>query len=204
MKLFFALLRALACVMPLAAAGAAQRGEDQDWPCVQRLVPVLSAGTMWNGPSIEGLGDWHAEPAVAALVRGIAPRSVSPEEGEAAIAEFTHGLSGDRQRLITMAFVGLLDETNRERGEIIQRIKLLGERQRGLSDLVARLTAQLDAMPEKPGEPSPERTELADRWSYTSRAYNEVQRTMRYACEVPGQLDARLGAYARALEAALS
>ncbi len=65
-------------------------------------------------------------------------------------------------------------------------------------------TAQLDAMPEKPGEPSPERAELTDRWNYTSRAYNEVQQTMRYACEVPAQLDARLGAYARALQAALS
>lgn len=203
MKRAAALLGVLACALPLAAA-AAERGGNPDWPCVQPLVPVLSAGTMWSGPSLDGIGDWHAEPAVAALVGRITPRSVSTEDGKAAIAAFTRDLSGDRKRLITLAFAGALDETNRERSDIIQRIKLLGERQRNLADLVARLTSQLDATPEKPGEASPARAELLDRWTYTSRTYNEVQRTMRYACEVPRQLDARLGAYARALEAALS
>ena len=203
MRIIAFLLGAIVWLSPLTA-GAAERGGDRDWPCVQRLVPMLSAGTMWSGPSLDGIGDWRAEPAVAALVTRIAPRSVSTEDGEAAIAEFTRGLSGDRQRPITLAFAGLLDETNRERSEIIDRIKGLAERQRSLADLVARLTAELDATPEPKGEPSPQRQELVDRWTYTSRTYNEVQRTMRYACEVPGQLDARLGAYARALEAALS
>lgn len=198
---------ALAALLWPAASLAQQRGANPDWPCQQPLVPTLSAGMLWSGPSPEGLGDWHGEPAVAALVERIAPRAVPTSDGEAAIRQFTHGLEGDRKRPIALAFAGLLDETNRQRDEVIARLKALAERQRNLANLVARLTTELDQAPAPADPQSPEaaqRNELVQRWTFTSRAYNELQRTMRYACEVPGQLDARLGAYARALEAGLS
>jgi len=190
-------------------AGAAPK-TDADWPCQQVLVPKLTASMMWSGPPLDGVGDWHAEPAVAALVRRIAPIEVSTEVGEAAIADFLRGLGpsgqsarGDRARLIGLAFSGLVEETNRSRGEVIERIKDLAERQHNLARLIARLTDELDAMPAEPeGDEAPARVELQQRWTFTSRTYDDVQRTMRYACEVPTELYARLGAYARALEAA--
>jgi anti-sigma-K factor RskA len=132
---------------------------------------------------------------------------VATAEGESAIQQFTRDLEGDRKRLITLAFAGLLDETNRQRSEVIQRIKALAERQRNLANLVARLTTELDQTPAPANPASPDaapRADLAQRLTFSSRAYNELQRTMRYACDVPGQLDARLGAYARALAAGLS
>ena len=122
---------------------------------------------------------------------------------EAAIAEFAKSAGGDRTRRITLAFAGLLDETNRQRTDIIQRIKQLAQRQRNLADLVARLTTELDARPAEPAQDTA-RAELADRLNFNTRTYSEVQQTMRYACEIPAQLDARLGAYARALQAELS
>ena len=197
------LVSALACLLPVAA-GAAPRNADPDWPCQQALVPQIAAATVWDGPPIDGIGDWHVEPAVAALVGRAAPRGVPAEDGEAAIGDFAKGLGNDRNHLITLAFVGLLDETNRQRAEVIERIKSLAQRQRSLADVIARLTAEVDAAPPDKGEPSPERAELLQRWTFSSRAYTELQSTMRYACEVPGQLDSRLGAYARALQAALS
>jgi hypothetical protein len=190
---------ALICLLP-PTAGAAELGSDRDWPCQQRLVPTITPAMVWTGPSLEGIGNWRAEPAVAALVERIMPRSVPTEEGEAAIAQFAHGLGGDRKRLLTLVFAGLLDDTNQRRSEVIERIKLLAERQRNLADLIARLTTELDATPEGAAG----RDDLVERWTFTTRTYKEVQRTMRYACDVPVQLDARLGAYARALEAALA
>jgi hypothetical protein len=189
----------LACLLP-PAAGAAPRGGDPTWPCQQPLVPALSAGTMWSGPPLDGIGDWHEAPVAAALVARIAPRSVPAADGTAAIADFNAHLDGDRPRLISLAFAGLLEETNRQRGEVIERIESLAERQRNLADLIARLGAELDAMPAA----AEGRTELSERLTFTTRAYTELQRTMRYACDVPVQLDARLGAYARALQAGLS
>ncbi len=188
-------------VFSLAAEAA---GPDPNWPCQQAPVATMTAAMIWDGPPIDNIGDWHAEPAVAALVAQIAPRNVSTQDGEAAIQAFLHDLHGDRKRLITLAFAGLLEETNDQRSTVISRIKDLAERQRNLSDVVARLTAEVDALPSNGSANSPEHTELLDRWNFATRAYTEMQRTMRYACEIPGQIDGRLGAFARALAAGLS
>ena len=54
----------------VSARSAPPRGEDPNWPCQQRLVPRLSAAAYWNGPSLEKIGDWHADPEVADLFGG--------------------------------------------------------------------------------------------------------------------------------------
>lgn len=196
-----ALLPAGLVLLWASGAGAAAPGADPDWPCQQVLVPVLSAGMLWNGPSLKEAGDWRDDPAAAALVRRIAPRDVSVEEGEAAIAAFVATLGADKAARVTRVFAGVLDETNRERGEVIERIKDLAQRQRNLAGLIDRLTTELDAAPS--GDDAT-RADLQQRFDFTSRSYAELQRTMRYACEVPRTLDARLGSYAHALAAALS
>lgn len=197
-------LAALASLLP-SAARAASPGQDPNWPCQQRLVPSLSAAAIWSGPALDGPADWHAEPRVADLVNEIAPRKVSQEEGKVAIAAFVKDLSAEeRARLVPLALVGLLEETNRQRGELIGRIKNFGQRQRSLADLVARVTAELDAIPvQTQGAEADERAELEQRKTFLIREFEEAQKTMRYACETPVQLEARLGAYARALQGAL-
>jgi uncharacterized protein YukE len=177
---------------------------DSDWPCRQAVSPVLTSAKIWSGPAIDKVGDWHADPSVRQLVERISPRDISAESGEAAIDAFVRTLGADRRQPVLLAFSGLLEETNRERAEVIARIKELAERQHKLAALIDRLTMELDAMPAQPqGERAASRDELQQRWSFTSRTYAEVQHTMRYACQVPVSLEARLQAYAHALERAL-
>jgi hypothetical protein len=45
---------------------------------------------------------------------------------------------------------------------------------------------------------------LQQRHDFTARNFEEIQRTIRYACETPVALDARLGAWARALQQSAS
>ena len=199
----FALL-ALASVFAAAQAEAAPpRAEDPDWPCQQRLVPHLSSAAYWSGPPLEGLGDWSADPQVANLVRRLAPRRVSTQEGLSQIAAFAQSLPGDRPRRLALAFQGLLGETDRERGALIDQLKQIGRRQRELAELVERLGAELDAIPaDAAGEAAAKRVDLQQRRDFTTRNFEEIQRTIRYACETPVELDARLGAWARALQEA--
>ena len=78
------------CLGTLAIAlmvAAAPRSEDPDWPCQQRLVPKLAPAAYWNGP-LDGQGDWRLDPEVAELVRELAPRRVTTEQGLAQIAVF--------------------------------------------------------------------------------------------------------------------
>jgi hypothetical protein len=185
---------------------AQRRGENPDWPCQQRLVPSLTAGTFWSGPSLDGSGDWQAEPKVAALVRQITPRKIAAEQGEAAIAAFADGLGAESERgkTLTLAFAGLLEETNRERAGLIERILELGRRQRELAEIATKAGEELHAIPESAtGEEAARRSEIEQRFGFVTRAFESTQRTMRYACEAPVQLEARLGRYARALEAKL-
>ena len=181
------------------------RAENPDWPCQQRLVPKLSAAAYWNGPSLDKTGDWHADPAVANLVRRLAPRRVSIAEGLTAIVAFARTLSGDRQRRLALAFCGLLDESDRERAALIEKLKQIGRRQRELAALIEKMATQLNAIPAGViGEAAAKRVDLEQRHDFTARNFEEIQHTIRYACEAPVELDSRLGAWARALQDAAS
>ena len=198
-------MTALATVFAAAleAHSAPPLAEDPDWPCQQRLVPELSAAAYWNGSKLEGLGDWHAAPQVAELVGSIAPRKVSTQEGLSEIAAFMQGLSEDRPRRLALAFQGLLEETNRERAAVIAQLKQIGRRQRELARLADRLAAELNQIPpDTAGDRAARRVDLQQRHDFTVRNFEEIQRTIRYACEIPVELDARLGGWARALQTA--
>ena len=195
---------ALAGLLGLCA-NATAAGPDPNWPCQQPLVQNMTAAMIWSGPPVDKIGDWRADPSVSALVERIAPRNVSAKDGEAAIQAFLKSLRGDRKKRITLAVAGLLDETNDQRSQVIDRLKDMAERQRSLSDLVNRLSLQVGTLPpDEQRNPSPEHKELVDRWTFTTQAYTQMQQTMRYACEIPGRIDSRMGAYARALAAGLS
>jgi hypothetical protein len=183
-----------------ASAAPPPRGEDPDWPCQQRLVPRLAAASYWSGP-VDAEGDWRSDPEVAELVRGLTPRQVTIEEGLAAIAAFAQTASDDRRHRLALVFRGLLEETDRERADLIARLRQMGHRQRELADLVARLGDELKSAPR---EAADQRLDLQQRHDFTTRNFEEIQRTIRYACETPVALDARLGAWARALQRAAS
>jgi hypothetical protein len=202
----FSIIAALAAFAAVVRAGAATpTGEDRDWPCQQRLVPKLAAATYWNGPSLDDLGNWRDDPEVADLVQRLAPRRVSTHEGVSAIAKFATAASGDRSRRLALVFRGLLDETEREREGLIAQLKEIGRRQRELADLAGRLLAELNSVPpDAVGEAAARRNDLQQRHDFTVRNFEEIQRTIRYACEAPVELDARLGAWSRALQEAAS
>lgn len=189
----------------LNAHSAPPPAQDPDWPCQQRLVPHLAAAAYWNGQPVESFANWQDDSAVADLVRRLAPRRVSTQEGLSEIAAFARSVSNDRPRRLTLVFRGLLEETDRERAGLIKELKEIGRRQHELADLVARLATELNAIPpDTTGEAAAKRTDLQQRHDFTARNFEEIQRTIRYACETPVELDARLGAWARALQEAAS
>ena len=178
----------------LATAHAAPPVQDPDWPCVQRLVPSLAAGTYWTGPAPDA--DWRADPEVAALVAGIAPRNVPDDVALARLDAFAGALppEGKPARLAAL-FAGLVDATNHERDQVIERLHALTRRQREINGLVSAVSTDLahEADPAK-------RDEMTQRRLFLIREFDQAQQTVRYACEAPVQLEARLGAFGRALD----
>lgn len=203
-----ALLLGLVLAPALSPAARAAGADDPDWPCVQRLVPNLGASAVWSGPAPPADESWQQVPEVAALVAKITPSAVQEANGLRVIQDFVAPLdAGARRQLLPLAFSGTLSETNRARGQVIDRIRAFARRQRGLAETVQRLTEQLDAADAAPpaagNEATASRAELQQHIFFATKTFQDAERTVRYMCEVPVRMEARLGAYARALEAAL-
>jgi hypothetical protein len=192
--------RAMLLGVSALAVGAAGPRADPDWPCMQRLVPTLTAGTLWGGHDAKG--DWRADPKVAAVVGFVARRGVSATDGAARLDQFIATVPApERPAVSAQVFAGLVDETNVERGQLIDRLRGIARRQRTLTELTERVTVDLRALPAD--APAAQREEIVSRRGFLIREYEQIERTIRYACEVPVQMEQKLGILAQALQRGL-
>lgn len=187
-------MRVAALVLIAFVAGAAGPPANPDWPCAQRLVPTLTAATLWSGPAAQH--DWHDDPAVAALVNQLADRRVKTEDAVAKLKAYVAGTPGDEGR--AEVFAGLVNRSNAERSLAIDRLLQVSRRLRALADAVTQATHQQDAL--AADAPEDQRNEIADRRGLLLRQYDELSRTVRYACEIPVDFEKRLGEFARVLQ----
>lgn len=173
----------------------AQPAPPQDWPCVQRYIPTLTASTYWTGPSPNV--DWHTDPKVTTLVAETAPRAVSQDVATAKLQAYAETLpAAGRPEVLGTLFAGLVDETNRQRTEVMARLVALNRRQRDIGRMVEAIV-----IPPPDTDPAI-RDELVQRREFLTREFHETEQTIRYACEVPVTFEARLGAFGRTLDAA--
>ncbi len=177
----------------LAAAGLVQ---DPDWPCAQRLVPAVAFGQFWAGPPART--DWRANSQIAELVHSVAPRAVPLDAAVAKLRAFSDALpTEERAAKLPAVFAGLVDETSQQRQEIIDRIRSLARRQRDVRGVVAQMNAELADQTE--AEPA-SRADAIQRRDLVVRMFEDTQRTLRYACELPPALEGRLGRFAAVLQ----
>jgi hypothetical protein len=186
---------AIAIGLAASAALAQPPPQDPDWPCFQRLVPKLEPGSYWAGPPVPAAGGWRDDQAVMQIVTDVTDRDISDDEAQSKLKAYLDGLPAtDRARSAPALFSAIVDQTNDERSQLIGRIQQLSRRQRALSDTISELSAKVDAAPPD------KRDDLNGQRDLTIRAFQEAQRTMRYACEAPANMDRRLGVLARVLE----
>jgi hypothetical protein len=187
----------------LLAGTAGAYAADPDWPCPQRLVPTLTAGTYWAGAPPPPGADWHDDPAIAALVAAVVPRTVTAEEGTQKLSAFAAPLApAERAPRLAEVFAGLVDETNRERAMVIERIRKLGHRQNALAGKITEAAAEAARLPADTHDLDTEqrREDAERRHDLLLQGYRETQRSLGFLCAVPTALESRLGAYAGVLQ----
>jgi hypothetical protein len=179
--------------------------DDPGWPCIQRKVPVLSAGQMWAGPQVTGeaikLG---RSPVISALASKLALRRVSLEEAEVMIAEFADGLQDGHNSQITALFSRVFDIINDHRTRLISGIGRYAKKQAGLSEGIEQRRDAIGEL-EAAGEPDLDRIEeLQDFLTWDERIFKERSQSLAYVCETPVILEQRLFALARIMQSHLS
>lgn len=195
---------ALALGLSLTAPAPAWSAEPEpeDWPCVQRLVPELSAGIVWTGPPVDEVAaTWREDDAVEELAHKLVARRTPMEEANEAIAAFAQGLGADKDRKLTMLFAGALELINADRRQILDGIRRAARRQNALADSIEAKTAELNQLPTD-GTPAQEerREALEEQLLWDSRIFDERQQSMKYVCETPVLLEQRLFALGREIQ----
>ncbi len=193
---FFSKKKALLPCVILTACGQAALaqipGQDPNWPCAQRLVAVLTPGSYWAG-NVPAKTGWRDDDKIFPLVTDIVNRDTPDDQAMAKLQAYAGSTPAEQRALL---FSALVDETNDERTLLIRRIEQLGLRQRRMGDVVADISTKVDEMPVS----DPHRPDLVGERDFDVRAFQETQRTMRYACEAPASMERRLGAFAKVLQ----
>jgi hypothetical protein len=176
--------------------GGAATADEIALPCQQHFADSLAPATYWeNAAQLEHLPDWHKDKKIAALVGRLAPRDMAQDDAEKQLAAFKKGPHG--KQALPMLFTGLVEETDRQRNEVIAKIRDMAERQLNLSGTIQKVNDELSATPESDGA---KHDEILQRRGFLQRDYDSLDRTLRYACQIPVDLEARLGAFARVLQ----
>ncbi|TDQ33593.1 hypothetical protein [Phyllobacterium brassicacearum] len=188
---------ATACLLLYAASpgmALAAASNDPDWPCIQRKVPELSIGQVWNGPEIpETAGNWNADPKIEDLVGELAARRNPLDAAQKQIVEYAGTLSRDQVNdKLFQLFQGLFETLNREREQVISGISRYAAKQRELAADLRKEASAVDAMRAKADADPDELERLDERLKWETRVFEERVQSLTYVCEVPTIIEQRL------------
>jgi DNA polymerase III alpha subunit len=201
-------IASLAIVATVTAAHAIDP-RHPDWPCQQIMVPSLSAAAFWTGAPIDDIGEaWQKDDAVNDLVQRLAARRTPIEEAEKSATDFVAHAQTDKQQKAALLFAGLFATLNGERSEVMDGIERFAKRQQ---ELRTQIQAEITQMRQKQDTAQTNGTSLDDAAStklgeqiaWDTRVYDERRHTISYVCEVPANIERRLGTLARAIQQAL-
>jgi hypothetical protein len=188
-------------LLALPATSLAAANQDPDWPCIQRKVPELSLGQIWNGPELPPTAkDWAQDQKIPALVKELAARRVPIAEAQKQIRDFAAGLPADqKQTRMTMLVQGLFDYMNAERSQVISGIARYARKQLELAARLRKEASEVDALRAKPDADVNEVALRTDRLTWETRIFEERVQSLTFVCEVPTLIEQRLYALAKAV-----
>ncbi len=201
---FAAVIAALAFAFGLANSAAAQPPEPSDWPCRQIRVPSVAKGSVWTGPPIdEAANAWRDDAAIGDLVARISARRTPIDEAQRAIGDFAKASGDKRKERLTALFAGVYDRLESERREVLAGLDRYGRKQKDLAEKLRAATQSLRAEQDKSPPDAQKVKEASEALQWDLRIFDERRQALGYVCETPALIEQRLGALARAIEAAI-
>jgi len=185
----------------LAAPALAQAPADPDWPCIQRKVGTISAGTVWSGPDLAGAGPWDKDFEAASLAQKLASRRTPMAEVDGLIEAFAQAAGPEKSLRLTRVFAGVLELTNTERDRILNGITRYARGQHKLADRIRDVSDKVGEAKDSPMTvDSPETLALQNQLQWDTRIFEERRRSLTYVCETPVLLEQRVFDIARRIQ----
>ncbi|MFT3730594.1 MAG: hypothetical protein QM780_04080 [Hyphomicrobium sp.] len=210
-----ALQAAILALAPIAWATLPSLADEpakdtNEWPCVYRKVPVLTAATIWDGPAITDTSSWRKDEAIRKLSQFVISRRIKEDDAEAAIKKYAAGLPADQHDAkLTELFAAVLTRTNEDRKLVMSGIERFHKRQLERAKEIEK--EGIDLPPENEmgvtddsNGPAGEISQLSskeEKYKWEVRTFQEKQANIPIACEIPQLIDERAGALARAIRA---
>ena len=171
-----------------------------DWPCAQAKVPELSVAAVWDGPSIDGVGDaWKNDPKLGDLLVRLAARRTPIEDAQKAAGDFVGAAGAAKTEKAKLLFAGLFAELNQQRVEVMDGIDRIAQKEKELAETVRSDRAELGTLQDSQNPDQKKIDELSNRLQWGTRIFEERRKTIRYVCEVPTAIERRLFALGRAI-----
>src|SRR5215831_10227681 len=105
-----------------------------DWPCAQAKVPSLSVAAVWDGPSIDAVGEaWKNDAKVKNLVALLAARRTPLDDAKKAAVDFVGEGGGDKAEKAKLLFAGLFEQLNQQRTEVMDGIERIARKEKELA-----------------------------------------------------------------------
>ncbi|ESZ27836.1 MULTISPECIES: hypothetical protein [unclassified Mesorhizobium] len=182
----------VATLASMGSAGAANT--DPDWPCMQRKVPQLSLGQIWNGPELPATAkDWAKDARVSALVEAVAARRTPIAEAQKEIKDFATSLSAEQVApKMTMLVQGMFDHMDAERSHVISGISRYAHKQLEMAAQLRKEASEVDALRAKADADPDEVERRTDQLNFATRIFTERVQSLTYVCDVPTIIEQRL------------
>ncbi|TIP87772.1 MAG: hypothetical protein E5X63_08040 [Mesorhizobium sp.] len=201
------LVRSLAVVAMLApGVNAMAANTDPDWPCIQRKVPQLSLGQIWNGPELPPAAkDLSKDPGISALVEEVAARRIPIAEAQKKIKDFAASLPAEQLApKMAMLVQGMFDHMDAERSHVISGISRYARKQLEMAAALRKAASDVDALRAKPDADPDEIERRTEQLKFATRIFNERVQSLTYVCEVPTIIEQRLYQLSKAVSETLA
>lgn len=173
------------------------QAQQDDWPCVQVLVPKVSAAVIWPYPIDEIHAQrWRLDAEIKMLATKIANQFSIGDDEIIMIDQYLRGKNSDaRSQAATDLFMATLTKFNSRRGKYITGIKKFTAKQKGLAQRLSVMLEQRDEFlaNEKPIE------QLKDEIFVAEQIFRNRESILTNLCEQPVRVEENLGMVARAI-----
>ena len=187
-------------VVPAIAGGPSNT--DPDWPCHQLKVTTFPLASIWAGANLDLTSQaWRNEPDVADLAAKMSQRRIPIAEVEPAIAAFKEKEGPQAKDKLLRAFAAAFQDLTQQRSNVVEGLERFGHRQREMGDQIREENEALQkAVDANHGQPGAEQAELQKRLDWDLRVFDDRRQSIAYVCEVPAEIEHRIGAIARAVQ----